>query len=129
MINKKNNIHFVRHTMMRNKFLCVFVTGHYHPCHFIHDIQCACVFFICVCVCYSPQILCLCVFWAGHSVTCESLGFRELFCNFTSRSRSLGILISLSLLEKSETKNHFTFHFSKRVKAFLISLFFLEKKE
>ena len=42
------------------------------------------------------------------------LELRWLASPFTSRSR--GISISLSLLEKSKTKNHFTFHFSKRVK-------------
>ena len=47
------------------------------------------------------------------AVTCKSLVFWE-FSRIISRSR--GIWISLSLLEKSKTKNHFTFHFSKRVK-------------
>ena len=53
---------------------------------------------------------------------------RDFFWNFTSRSRSRGISISLSLLEKSETKNHFTFHFSKRVKGIFVSLFISRKK-
>ena len=62
---------------------------------------------------------------------------REFSRNFTSRSRSRGIFISLftsrkewirfsfhfSLLEKSESDFHFTFHFSKRVNQILISLF------
>ena len=53
---------------------------------------------------------------------------RDFFWNFTSRSRSRGISISLSLLEKSETKNHFTFHFLKRVKGIFVSLFISQKK-
>ena len=52
----------------------------------------------------------------------------EFFSYFTSRSRSRGFSISLSLLEKSEIKNQFTFHFSKRVKREMISLFISRKK-
>ena len=80
-----------------------------------------------------------------NSVTCESLVSREfsriffLFhfsisisrhfhFTFHSRSRFQGIFISLFTLEMSERKNKFTFHFSKRVKAFQISLFFSRKK-
>ena len=79
------------------------------------------------------------------AVTCESLVSREfsriffLFhfsisisrhfhFTFHSRSRFQGIFISLFTLEMSERKNKFTFHFSKRVKAFQISLFFSRKK-
>ena len=65
--------------------------------------------------------------WDG-AVTCESLVSREFFSYFTSRSRSRGFSISLSLLEKSEVKNQFTFHFSKRVKREMISLFISRKK-
>ena len=66
----------------------------------------------------------------------------EFSRNFTSRSRSRGIFISLftsrkewirflfhfSLLEKSETDFHFTFHFSKRVNQIFISLFTSRKE-
>ena len=52
---------------------------------------------------------------------------QEFFSCFTSQSRSWGI--SISFLEKSETKNHFTFHFSKRVKRKKIHFSFLEKSE
>ena len=77
------------------------------------------------------------------AVPCESLVSREfsriffLFhfsisrhfhFTFHSRSRFQGIFISLFTLEMSERKNKFTFHFSKRVKAFQISLFFSRKK-
>ena len=78
-------------------------------------------------------------------VTCESLVSREFsrilstfhfsisisrhfHFTFHSRSRSQGIFISLFILEMSERKTKFTFQFSKRVKAFQISLFFLRKK-
>ena len=47
---------------------------------------------------------------------------------FHSRSRSQGIFISLFILEMSERKTKFTFQFSKRVKAYQISLFFSRKK-
>ena len=80
------------------------------------------------------------------SVTCESLVSREFsrilstfhfsisisrhfHFTFHSRSRSQGIFISLFILEMSERKTKFTFQFSKRVKAFQISLFFSRKKE
>ena len=67
---------------------------------------------------------------------------REFSRNFTSRSRSRGIFISLftsrkewirflfhfSLLEKSESDLHFTFHFSKRVNQIFISLFTSRKE-
>ncbi len=79
------------------------------------------------------------------AVTCESLVSREFsriilkfhfsisisrhfHFTFHSRSRFQGIFISLFTLEMSERKNKFTFHFSKRVKAFQISLFFSRKK-
>ena len=65
--------------------------------------------------------------WESESVTNE-LNLISFFLIFTSRSRSWGISISLSLLEKSETKNHFTFHFSKRVKGLFLSLFISKKK-
>jgi len=52
----------------------------------------------------------------------------NFFSYFTSRSRSRSFSISLSLLEKSEIKNQFTFHFSKRVKRKMISLFISRKK-
>ena len=48
--------------------------------------------------------------------------------HFTFHSRSQGIFISLFILEMSERKTKFTFQFSKRVKAFQISLFFSRKK-
>ena len=84
----------------------------------------------------------------GHgddAVTCESLVSREFsrilstfhfsisisrhfHFTFHSRSRSQGIFISLFILEMSERKTKFTFQFSKRVKAFQISLFFSRKK-
>ena len=53
---------------------------------------------------------------------------RHFHFTFHSRSRFQGIFISLFTLEMSERKNKFTFHFSKRVKAFQISLFFSRKK-
>ena len=79
------------------------------------------------------------------SVTCESLVSREFsriffqfhfsisisghfHFTFHSRSRFQGIFISLFTLEMSERKKRFTFHFSERVKAFQILLFFLDKK-
>ena len=77
------------------------------------------------------------------SVTCESLVSREFsrilltfhflisisrHFHFTFHSRSQGIFISLFILEMSERKTKFTFQFSKRVKAFQISLFFSRKK-
>merc|ERR1712208_153875 len=72
------------------------------------------------------------------AVTCESLVSREFsrffwkfhfsisisrhfHFTFHSRSRSQLIFISLFILEKSERKTKFTFHFSKRVKALQIS--------
>ena len=54
---------------------------------------------------------------------------REFFSNFTSRSRSRGIFISLFTLDLDFKAFSFHFSLSERVKAFLISLFFLEKKE
>ena len=53
---------------------------------------------------------------------------RHFHFTFHSRSRFQGIFISLFTLEMSERKNKFTFHFSKKVKAFQISLFFSRKK-
>ena len=78
------------------------------------------------------------------AVTSESLDSREfsriflkihfsisilshLIFTFTSRSRFWVIWFSLSLLEKSEGRKFFTFHFSKMVKSFHISLFLLRK--
>ena len=52
---------------------------------------------------------------------------RDFFWKFTSRSRFWVIWFSLSLLEKSEGRKFFTFHFSKMVKSFHISLFLLRK--
>ena len=54
---------------------------------------------------------------------------REFFSNFTSRSRSRGIFISLFTLDLDFKAFSFHFSLSERVKAFQISLFFLEKKE
>ena len=51
----------------------------------------------------------------------------HLIFTFTSRSRFWVIWFSLSLLEKSEGRKFFTFHFSKMVKSFHISLFLLRK--
>ena len=77
------------------------------------------------------------------AVTCESLVSREFsrilltfhfsilrhfHFTFPSWSRFHGIFISLFILEMSEWKTKFTFQFSKRVKAFQISLFFSRKK-
>ena len=77
------------------------------------------------------------------TVTCKSLVSREFsrilltfhflisisrHFHFTFHSRSQGIFISLFILEMSERKTKFTFQFSKRVKAFQISLFFSRKK-
>ena len=72
----------------------------------------------------------------------EILNYREFSRNFTSRSRSRGIFISLftsrkewirflfhfSFLEKSESDFHFTFHLSKRVNHIFISLFTSRKE-
>ena len=85
-------------------------------------------------------------FRKNSTVTCESLVSREfsriffifhlsisisrLFnFTFTSRKEWNQKSIHFSFLEKSEKENDFTFHFSKKVKAIQISLFFLEKKE
>ena len=89
-----------------------------------------------------------CIFWPPgcmhDAVTSESLDSREfsriflkihfsisilshLIFTFTSRSRFWVIWFSLSLLEKSEGRKFFTFHFSKMVKSFHISLFLLRK--
>ena len=90
-------------------------------------------------------LLALSVSIESVSVPCESLVSREFsriffqfhfsisisghfHFTFHSRSRFQGIFISLFTLEMSERKNKFTFHFSKRVKAFQISLFFSRKK-
>ena len=51
----------------------------------------------------------------------------HLIFTFTSRSRFWVIWFSLSLLEKSEGRKFFTFHFSKMMKSFHISLFLLRK--
>ena len=53
---------------------------------------------------------------------------REFSRNFTSRSRSRGIFISLFILEKSEPDFQFTFHFSEKVKEIYLSLFTSRKE-
>ena len=63
-------------------------------------------------------------------------GFREFFEEILENSREISLLdfdleafsFHFSLLEKSESDFHFTFHFSKRVNQILISLFTSRKE-
>ena len=73
--------------------------------------------------CLNPK----CASWQWPARVSILENSRFFFWKFTSRSRFWVIWFSLSLLEKSEGRKFFTFHFSKMVKSFHISLFLLRK--